>query len=71
MTYEKFGSSAENTRCSAVRTGSLACSTIFAPTLERILPVDEEYTNHRLTIWIKKTKVPLLSHIVRRFCCAR
>jgi 3-ketosteroid 9alpha-monooxygenase subunit A len=32
-----------------------------------LVPVDEEYTNHRLTIWIKKTKVPLLSHIVRRF----
>ena len=36
-----------------------------------LVPVDQEYTNHRLTIWIKKTKVPLLSHIIRQFCCAR
>jgi len=32
-----------------------------------IVPVDAEYTNHRISIWIKKTRVPFLSNVVRRF----
>jgi hypothetical protein len=32
-----------------------------------LVPVDEKYSNDRMTIWIKKTRRPLLSPIVRRF----
>ena len=32
-----------------------------------VVPVDGEYTNHRLTIWIRKSKVPLMSAVARRF----
>lgn len=32
-----------------------------------IVPVDEEYTNHRLTVQIRKTRIPGYSRILRRF----
>lgn len=32
-----------------------------------VVPVDEEYTNHRMTFSIKKTRVPGWSRVVRRF----
>jgi phenylpropionate dioxygenase-like ring-hydroxylating dioxygenase large terminal subunit len=32
-----------------------------------LVPIDNEYTDHRMTIWIKKTAIPFVSHIVRRF----
>lgn len=32
-----------------------------------IVPVDGEYTNHRLTLWTKKTRIPLLSSVAGMF----
>ena len=32
-----------------------------------IVPIDEEHTNHRLTVWIHKSKVPGWSRVMRKF----
>ena len=32
-----------------------------------IVPVDEEYTNHRLTVMVKKTAIPGYSRVLRKF----
>ncbi len=32
-----------------------------------IVPVDGEYTNHRMSVWIKKSRIPFASRVVRRF----
>lgn len=32
-----------------------------------IVPINEQLTNHRLTVWIKKSKIPGLSFVLRRF----
>lgn len=32
-----------------------------------IVPIDGEYTNHRLTVWVRRSRIPLLSPVARRF----
>ncbi len=32
-----------------------------------LVPVDEDYTNHRMTLWVQKSRIPGYAQIIRRF----